>query len=268
MLITRVITALILIPLVLAALFLLGAPGWAMFAAVVTGLGAWEWGALCGYRMPARVALGVLVGALVMALSPGENFVFHTAWLWPTLAAASLFWFVLAPLWLRKRWILRSTLANGALPGVLLLVAAGLALIALRAEAGPLPLLFVMAIAWVADTAAYFSGKAFGKHKLAPAISPGKTWEGVAGALVGITIYALVLGALTTLPLWKLVLAAWVLTAVSIVGDLMESLFKRQAGIKDSSQLLPGHGGVLDRVDSLLAILPIAALLWPWLIQH
>ena len=268
MLITRVITALILIPLVLAALFWLGSPGWAIFAAVVTALGAWEWGGLSGYRMPGRVALGLLVGLLVFFLAPAEQFVFHTPWLWPVLAAATLFWFVIAPFWLRARWNLRNTFLNGALPGILLLVAAGLALIALRAQAGAVALLAIMAIAWVADTAAYFSGKAFGKHKLAPAISPGKTWEGVAGAMLGVTIYAVVLSQVTNLEIWKLLLSAWVLTAVSVVGDLLESLFKRQAGIKDSSQLLPGHGGVLDRVDSLLAILPIAALFWSWLIQH
>ena len=268
MLITRVITALILIPLVLAALFWLGTPGWAVFAAVVTGLGGWEWGALSGYRMPARVGLGLLVAVLVFFLAPGDQFVFHAPWLWPVLVAAGVFWVIVAPLWLRARWSLRNTLLKGALPGVLLLVAAGLALITLRAQAGAVALLAIMAVAWVADTAAYFSGKAFGKHKLAPAISPGKTWEGVAGAMLGITVYTLVLSQVTNLEIWKLVVAGWLLTAVSIVGDLMESLFKRQAGLKDSSQLLPGHGGVLDRVDSLLAILPLAALFWSWLIQH
>ncbi|MBY0445472.1 MAG: phosphatidate cytidylyltransferase, partial [Burkholderiales bacterium] len=143
---------------------------------------------------------------------------------------------------------------------------AGLALIVLR-TAGPWALLSVLAIAWVADSAAYFSGKAFGKHKLAPQISPGKSWEGVVGGSLGVLIYVYLLpkslftqGELLPLPYWLVI--AIVLTAVSVMGDLLESLFKRQAGIKDSSQLLPGHGGVLDRVDSLLAILPVAAAIY------
>ncbi|GGP24500.1 phosphatidate cytidylyltransferase [Silvimonas amylolytica] len=267
MLITRVLTALVLIPLVLCALYLLPHSGWVAFAAIVTALGAWEWGGLCNLPRFGRIGLGVIVGALVFALAPGEFFVFHQPWVLPVLSVAAAFWLVVAPLWLRFRWSLQGTALKGTLPGILLLVAAGIALAALRAQADASGLLAIMVVAWVADTAAYFSGKAFGKHKLAPAISPGKTWEGVAGAMVAVGIYVLVMGHLVGISWWKMLLAGWCLTAVSIVGDLMESLFKRQAGIKDSSQLLPGHGGVLDRVDSLLALLPVAALAWPWLMQ-
>ncbi|MDR3429162.1 phosphatidate cytidylyltransferase [Silvimonas sp.] len=267
MLITRVLTALVLIPLVLAALFLLPHSGWVLFAAGVTALGAWEWGGLCRFNRLGRIALGLVVGVLVVLLSPGQFFVFRQPWVWPVLAASSLFWVIIAPLWLRYRWTLQNTALKGSLPGILLLVAAGIALVALRAQAGASGLLAVMVVAWVADTAAYFSGKAFGKHKLAPAISPGKTWEGAVGAMIAVGIYVLVMAHFSGIVWWKMLLTGWCLTVVSIVGDLMESLFKRQAGIKDSSQLLPGHGGVLDRVDSLIALLPVAALIWVWLIQ-
>jgi len=117
---------------------------------------------------------------------------------------------------------------------------------------------------WVADIAAYFAGRAWGRHKLAPSISPGKTWEGVGGAVVGVMAYG-VGGALVAgiSPLAKLVWAPLLvaLTAVSIVGDLFESMIKRQAGVKDSSNLLPGHGGFLDRLDSQTSTLPLAALI-------
>ena len=130
---------------------------------------------------------------------------------------------------------------------------------------GPAILLALFAVVWMADVAAYFSGKAFGKHKLAPSISPGKTWEGAIGAVVGVIVYGLTIRLTTgyaplALPLW--VLALVLVTAVSIIGDLYESMLKRQAGIKDSSKVLPGHGGVLDRIDSLTSTMPIVALLW------
>jgi phosphatidate cytidylyltransferase len=133
-------------------------------------------------------------------------------------------------------------------------------------QQGALALLLVFGIAWVADIAAYFAGRRFGRHKLAPTISPGKTWEGVAGAVLGVTLYAGLLHGLGAplfghLPPVVLLPIVWLLTAVSILGDLLESLFKRQAGLKDSSQLLPGHGGVLDRIDSLLALVPVASAL-------
>jgi phosphatidate cytidylyltransferase len=131
-----------------------------------------------------------------------------------------------------------------------------------------------MAVAWVSDIAAYFTGRAWGRRKLAPNISPGKTWEGVAGAFVGVVVYGVAVGLstgwlaeLSFVALLGAVLALLLLTALGVVGDLFESLLKRQAGIKDSSQILPGHGGVLDRIDSLLAILPPAALILHWSVK-
>ncbi|KPK06008.1 MAG: phosphatidate cytidylyltransferase, partial [Betaproteobacteria bacterium SG8_39] len=127
-----------------------------------------------------------------------------------------------------------------------------------------------LALVWIADSAAYFAGRRLGRHKLAPAISPGKTWEGVVGGLAGVQVYAIICA--STIPALASRLeggAAWLLylsgggllCAVSIVGDLFESAVKRQASVKDSGTLLPGHGGVLDRIDSALAVLPVVALL-------
>ncbi|WP_246038492.1 phosphatidate cytidylyltransferase [Chitiniphilus eburneus] len=257
-------TALVLLPLVLAALFLLPHVGWIAFAAVVCGGAAWEWSRLCGLRGAIAWVLPVLVAAGVALLAPGPLPVFEQPW-WPVVLAAIFFWLAAAPAWLRWRWPLAATLAKGLPIGFLLLLGAGLSLIALRGAAGPWGVLGVLAIAWIADTAAYFSGKAFGRHKLAPAISPGKTWEGVAGAAVAVSIYAVVIAVVCTLPWWKCMLAALLLMAISIAGDLLESLFKRQAGLKDSSNLLPGHGGVLDRIDSLVALMPLALPLLYWL---
>ncbi|WP_255990393.1 phosphatidate cytidylyltransferase [Chitinolyticbacter albus] len=264
MLKTRILTAIALLPLVLAALFWLPHSGWVLFCALVCGLAAWEWSRLCALKGAATLLLPLLVVAAIVALAPGRIPVYDAPW-WPLVLAGALFWLLVAPAWLRWRWPLAQTLARGLPIGLLLLLAAGLALVALRGAVGPLGVLAVFAIAWVADTAAYFAGKAFGRHKLAPAISPGKTWEGVAGAALGVSIYALVLAHLAGRSWWAMLLAGWLLLAVSIIGDLIESLFKRQAGLKDSSNLLPGHGGVLDRIDSLIALLPLALPVIYWL---
>jgi phosphatidate cytidylyltransferase len=152
----------------------------------------------------------------------------------------------------------------------MILIGAWVAVVQLQAMS-PATVLAAMATVWIADTAAYFAGRAFGKRKLAPAISPGKTWEGVYGALAAVAVYAIALwpaaqraGGLhdagaTGLLGW--IAAGLALAALSVVGDLFESLLKRQAGVKDSGRVLPGHGGVLDRIDALLAAMPAAALL-------
>ncbi len=127
----------------------------------------------------------------------------------------------------------------------------------------------MLLLVWAADVGAYIAGKAFGKHKLAPSISPGKTWEGAIGAWLAITLYAALLMVfaadsinLDSLP--GVMVLFWALFCLSVLGDLFESALKRQAGIKDSGSLLPGHGGILDRIDSLTAVLPAAALFWIW----
>jgi phosphatidate cytidylyltransferase len=173
--------------------------------------------------------------------------------------AAGLFWVAIVPLWMWRGVHAGQVTWIGA-SGFAVLVPAGLAMLALA----PLEVLLVLVLIWIADSAAYFAGRAWGRHKLAPAISPGKTWEGAAGGLVGALAYAIILGSFTQAVAWAAFLAAAVaLFMISIVGDLFESAVKRQAGVKDSGTLLPGHGGVLDRIDSTTAVLPLAALLWP-----
>ncbi|MBL8398794.1 MAG: phosphatidate cytidylyltransferase, partial [Candidatus Accumulibacter sp.] len=179
---------------------------------------------------------------------------------WP----AAVFWGVFVPLWLWRRWPLPGP-SIGVIIGLILLLPAWLALIQIR-QAGPYVLLAVMMIAWLADTGAYFAGRRWGRHKLAPNISPGKTWEGAIGGAVAVVVYGLLLSfrfpELLSASTWRLLIALLALTGVSVMGDLLESLLKRQAGLKDSSNILPGHGGLLDRIDSLTSTLPIVALLW------
>jgi phosphatidate cytidylyltransferase len=271
MLRTRVITALVMLGLLLPSLFYLSQAHWALLVAAFIGVGAWEWGALLRWSKMSRRLLGVIVAlgcAGVSLLAPdalgaGALPVYGTPWVIAVYSIAAVFWCLIIPFWLRTRWALGSGGA-GLLTGLVVLFPTWLALVQLRIP-GPAILLALFAVVWMADIAAYFSGKAFGKRKLAPNISPGKTWEGAIGAVIGVIFYGMAMRLLTgfspvALPLWVVALIA--VTAVSIIGDLYESMLKRQAGIKDSSNVLPGHGGVLDRIDSLTSTMPIIALLW------
>jgi len=253
MLKARVITALFLVAGFLAVLFLLPPKAAGIVFAIVAALAGWEWAGLMQASARGRIVFALLTFGLCLLFwtSPAEGF--------PLLWGLSvLFWMAFAPFWLRRQW---ST--SCATLGLVILVPTWAALVALH-ERSPLLLLAVMALVWVADIAAYFTGRAFGKRKLAPAISPGKTWEGVAGAVVGVLVYGMAVAPL--LPVVRdinpLVLAGCLLllTALSVIGDLFESMAKRQAGMKDSSQLLPGHGGILDRIDSQTSTLPLVAL--------
>jgi phosphatidate cytidylyltransferase len=153
--------------------------------------------------------------------------------------------------------------------GWVVLLGGWMALVELQSRS-PWLVLAAMAIVWIADTAAYFSGRAFGRRKLAPEISPGKTWEGVYGALAAVALYTFLLltlaapaglaNALDASVIAASIACALMITGISVIGDLFESLMKRHAGVKDSGNLLPGHGGVLDRIDALLAAMPLAAL--------
>jgi phosphatidate cytidylyltransferase len=266
MLKTRVITALVLLALFLPAVFFLPPFGWALFAAVIAGLGAWEFGRLASFSQPANIVCGVVVAALCVGLTQSNPDLLAGGAMSPLtraiLAASALFWLLVAPFWLRYKWRLQASM--WALPvGLLLIVPTWIALVVLW-RLGPLVLFLVMALVWIADIAAYFTGRAFGRHKLAPAISPGKTWEGAWGAIAGVMLYGmgvLLLGGIANVSVAAAVVVLPLLTFISIEGDLFESLLKRQAGLKDSSGLLPGHGGVLDRIDSLTSTLPLAALL-------
>ena len=273
MLKARVVTALILLAGLLSSLFLLPSLGWLLFAALVCGGAALEWGAMVGFGPAPRRVYALLLscmclaGGLVAGLHvPGSVAPFART---PVYALSALFWLLCVPFWLRARWKLPGAGA-AALVGFVLLVPPSLAIAHLRLLS-PWLLLGVMAAVWVADIAAYFTGRAFGRRKLAPSISPGKSWEGAYGAVVGVAVYGLACLSYIGYPLGepgRLVLALVGLvafTAVSIIGDLFESLVKRQAGVKDSGTLLPGHGGILDRIDSLTSTLPLAALVVLWI---
>ena len=195
---------------------------------------------------------------VVMAAGFGAAYAVDERMVRAIFVAATLFWILVAPIWLARgvRSEHRIALAAG---GFLVLVPAALALVVLR----PRNVIEVLLLVWIADTAAYFVGRAWGRRKLAPSISPGKTWEGAWGGIAAAIAYAMIGGTflLGTADWLSLFLVGVALAVISIVGDLFESAAKRQAGVKDSGALLPGHGGILDRVDSAAAVLPVAALL-------
>jgi phosphatidate cytidylyltransferase len=262
---TRVYTVMVVLPLFAAALFYLPSGGWALFLTPMMLVGAWEWGVLAGWRVAGRAAFvcaTALGGAVLWHFGGGGGA--GVRWLYPALFGASVFfWFVVAPLWLAKGWRVQSPLMM-ALAGALLILPLWCALIQLQAR--PSQLLMLMAVVWISDTAAYLCGRRWGRRKLAVTISPGKTWEGVFGAMAGVALYyALVSAAgvvdypiLQGLGGFAIFLA---LAVLGIEGDLFESWIKRTAGIKDSGGFFPGHGGVLDRVDALTSSMPAAALL-------
>ncbi|HUP28760.1 MAG TPA: phosphatidate cytidylyltransferase [Usitatibacter sp.] len=271
MLLTRVLTALVLLPVVLGMTFFASAPLWSLFALAIALGACWEWSRMCelspgaqSLYLLASGAIGAYLWLLSMRMVPGN---FAAAALTAFILAA-VFWIALAPWWLARR--ARPSASTRAAAGWLVVWPTWFALVVLR-ETSPWLLLAVAALVWIADTAAYFAGKRFGKHKLAPAISPGKTWEGVVGGMAGAVVYGAVLAWVAHR--WDTPISAYFvpgagipaivvlvcLTALSIVGDLLESWMKRGVGMKDSSNLLPGHGGLLDRIDSLTATLPLAA---------
>jgi phosphatidate cytidylyltransferase len=257
MLKTRLITSLVLFLSIGAAFVYLPPLYWGLLVLAVTSLGAWEWAGMSKFNKALSLiysAFVLLLGLFVILYTPQSM---QVVIIWGVLASAT-FWLLVVPFLLaftpkiNNRFIM-------ALLGLIAIIPFGLTLIALR-EINPLLLVVFAMTVWIADSAAYFAGKHFGKHKLAPSISPGKTWEGVLGAFVAITIYAALLSYLTHQSYW-FVLVFWGVLILSIMGDLFESLIKRQAGIKDSGNLLPGHGGVLDRIDGLTSSLPLVMFL-------
>ncbi len=263
MLAQRIITAVILVALLLAALVWLPQMGWTLVVVALVLVAAYEWAKLCGFTGNANyiyLAATLLVFWLALAYQSADEY-WHGL---PIYVIAALFWFVVAPLWLAKSYQNKNTISM-VITGWVVIVPTGLAMIFLPR---PFELLALMATVWVSDVAAYFAGRAFGKHKLAPSISPGKTWEGVAGALIAVLIYAEVLQRMgftfsqsgTQGYSLKITALLLLLACLGIIGDLFESWMKRCAGVKDSGQILPGHGGVLDRIDALTSTLPMAAL--------
>jgi len=249
-----VATAAALLVAFLAALFFLPPAGLVALAALVALAGGVEWARLCGLGGgTAWLYAALAAAAVLLILLIGGSAVPATLWV------AALFWLLGVPFWLARgvRAGHRALLVAG---GFVVLVPAALAL----ALMAPADVLKVLILVWIADTAAYFCGRRFGRRKLAPSISPGKTWEGAYGGMLGAVAYAMIVGTFFdgSRAGWPAyLLAGVVLAAISIVGDLFESAVKRQAGAKDSGTLLPGHGGVLDRIDSATAVLPLAALL-------
>ncbi|HQT00142.1 MAG: phosphatidate cytidylyltransferase [Hydrogenophilales bacterium 16-64-46] len=258
----RVLTAVVLLAIFLPAILWAPAWLWQALIAVVVVLAAFEWALLSAFPLFSARLYAAVLGMLAWGL-PGM-----LAERWPDFQIglfmlAAAFWLIVAPLWMLGRWPGDRPVLRAAV-GCALLLPTAAALVYLH-EQGPGVLLGTLAIVWIADTAAYFAGRAFGRHKLAPAISPGKTWEGVAGALLALALYAAVLNGVAGLPLVSLFLVMAGLLYLSVLGDLFESWIKRLAGMKDSGTILPGHGGVLDRVDALTSTLPVAAGILLWL---
>lgn len=257
MLKTRILTSLALAAGFLAALFLLPDVYWALLMLAFITIAFWEWGGMSGMGKPWRhvyTSLAMLCGVIVVLADDIGLLTLQPQVMFYSILAATLFWLLAAPLWLMFRFNIRQPVIL-AFIGFVVLFPTWLALVSMRGIS-PWLLLMVMAAVWIADSAAYFSGKRFGKHKLAPQISPGKTWEGVLGAWLAVTVYGLILCYSLSLTYWVIV-GLFGITVLSIMGDLLESLVKRQAGVKDSGSLLPGHGGVLDRVDGLTSSLPL-----------
>lgn len=261
MLKTRIVTAAILLALLIPMLFFSSNTIWALTMLIVSLLAFFEWAKLIAMTQTGAAIYTLVCGALGAVMVylmdvNGFHWVFYQSLL--AFAVALGFWVFIVPILLTKLVVIRHKWLL-LLMGVLLLAPLWLALIFAKG-ADPWLLLSLLATIWIADSAAYFVGKNFGKHKLAPSVSPGKTWEGVAGALIAVTLFWVILyvankAGVAALPLFILVVL------LGVVGDLFESLIKRQVNKKDSGDLLPGHGGILDRIDGLVPSLPIALLM-------
>jgi len=267
MLKTRVITAIVLLAVFVPVTVFAPIAWFGALIGIAVVFAAWEWA-----RLLKTGAAGSVVYALVVAAAVAAST--RLAAPRPLFQAAGVFWVVAGPYVLARK----PTLAAGAwrafllAAGVVIFAACWHALVAARSVSVAY-VLSLLLVVWLADIGAYFAGKAFGRHKLAPAISPGKTWEGALGGWLAVMVIALV-AALTRafaptffsslvdgFGVIRALFTLTVLVAFSVIGDLFESMLKRQAGVKDSSGLLPGHGGVLDRIDALLPVLPLALLL-------
>lgn len=283
----RLATAAVLIPIALAVIFFLPLDWFAWVIGVVLVLAAWEWSPLMGVNKPVtRVIYCAFVGALIALM--GWLTPIHAIWT-PTGIDASVlypvivggFWWLAAILMIfnfpKSRCLWARSRLFVALFGVLILVPAWAALMALRALHydvstffGAWTVLYVFALVWAADVGAYFAGKRFGKRKLMPEVSPGKTKEGFLGGLLLSIIVMTIVAFWVPVPshvLFAFFLVSIATSVVSVFGDLNESMFKRCAGVKDSGSLLPGHGGILDRIDSLTSALPVFLIGYLWLIH-
>jgi phosphatidate cytidylyltransferase len=265
----RVLTAAVILPLFLAALLFLPNAYFSVLIAAVLALAAREWARIVGLGPTGQLlyAAGLTIAALGILLleraSVSGPFIYSAPGKL-LYGLCATFWLAIVPVWLLFCWQTRERALLG-LVGIVVLLPFWHAFTSLQLSPGRL--LVVLGVVWTADTAAYFAGRAYGRRKLAPSISPGKTWEGVAGALLAVLGYwigvSLLVPGLGENVASGLALAI-LLTVLSIQGDLFESWMKRLAGFKDSGTLLPGHGGVLDRIDGLIATLPFAALFFAY----
>ena len=263
MLTQRVIATAILVPIVVMTVVLASDRLFALISALIFMGAGWEWASLVGLKSTAtRSAMPILLGCLFMLIWHLHNIT--TSLLLPMTGAV---WWLLSCFWLHHNSFgaasSRTNCCLKILVGAWVIVPAWGALIQIHHQHGWRWILLFLFTIWTADTAAYFSGRRFGRHKLAPQISPGKTWAGVWGALgagamiMGTGAWLLEVRGMTW---YGLIMFALLTISASIVGDLLESLIKRQASVKDSGSLIPGHGGLLDRLDSLFAAAPIFAL--------
>lgn len=270
---TRVITALMMLVVMAGLLFFASTQVWLVAVSAMLAWAGVEWAnlahlskrfkALYAFMLPVLLGLGY---ALSTVYHYSSQLVFLLCFL------TTCFWLLVVPLWLYFGWVVRSKWLLSIVGGLLLL-STGFALLGVRPTAEQsLFLLGLLLVVWVADSVAFFTGRAFGRNKLAPNISPGKTLEGALGAWVGVFIYlAVLVFGLRWLPvemsLLQVALLAFLLTYVSILGDLFESWLKRCAGVKDSGSSLPGHGGILDRIDAILSTLPLQLVIVFWIFK-
>lgn len=267
----RIKTAVVLLVLFAALLALASASVFSFVLALIVAAAAWEWSRLCGVvHEHAQTAFAIVVGAITLICL--NSSLLDTAL--PAVMLIGLLFWICVPIQFYLKPVLPAitTASFGWLAvGLLILPIAALSIQYLRSyapSASSWLLLYALGVVWVMDIGAYFSGRRFGKRKLAPLISPGKSWEGVYGGLASsfvLFVLALVLGSWPEGSAFKLFIATTFAAAASVLGDLFESRMKRAAGMKDSSQLLPGHGGVLDRIDGVIAALPVFAFFWVWM---
>ena len=258
----RLLTAFLMGPLILWAIYAMPENFFALFSLILVSFGAWEWSVFAGWVKPLQRKLFFIVNVfLFVAVLFLANTEFNTV----IITTSLLWWIICVPLLLSFPFQKNNFIHNRiikTLVGIVLLLATLVSMVSIRnnPEYGSAFVLYLVLMIWFADSGAYFAGRAFGKHKLIPNVSPGKTWEGVAGALIVTLVVALVAVNLLNISSSQspaFVLITFVTVIYSIVGDLSESMFKRMANIKDSGTLLPGHGGMLDRIDSLMSGLPV-----------